>query len=212
VFNEHLEHECFTLVNIIDATIITHLSGVAQSARSYRLIGASKAPKGAYDIGAILPELGGLQQIQTYLPPNSTGGKTYALKMRARITIMGQEQLTRLLEELFDQGTRYVNLKTASELVALTHADNTALYRLAIHLTNNIPDGTKESPATTWKNLVQELHQASQELGEEFVECPGISPVTCTDRAIDHVPEATRLVEKLTKVARKSPCLLDGGV
>lgn len=200
MFNEHLEHECFTLVNIVDATIITHLSGVAQSARSYRLIGASKAPKGVYDIGAILPELGGLQQIQTYLPPASGGGnKTYALNMRARATIMGQEQLIPLLEELFDQGARYVNLKTASELVALTHEDNTALYRLATHLANNIPDGTKEPPVTIWKNLVQELHQATQELGEEFVECPGINPVTCTDRAINHVPEATRLVEKLTK-------------
>ena len=212
MFNEHLERECFTLANIIDATIITHLSGVAQSARSYRLIGASKAPKGVYDIGAILPELGGLQQIQTYLPPNSTSGKTYALKMRARITIMGQEQLTHLLEELFDQGARYVNLKTASELVALTHEDNTALYLLATHLTNNIPDGTKESPVTIWKDLVQELHQAAQEAGNDSVECPGINPVKCTDRAIDHIPEATRLVEKLTKVARKSPCLSDGGM
>lgn len=199
MFNEHLERECFTLVNIVDATIITHSMGVAQAARSYRLIGVSKAPKGVYDIGAILPELGGLQQIQTYLPPNPTGGKTYALKMRARATIMGQEQLAPLLEELFDQGVRYVNLKTASELVALTHEDNTALYRLATHLTNNIPDGTKESLATTWKNLVQELHQATQELGEEFVECPGINPVKCTDRAINHMPVATRLVEKLTK-------------
>lgn len=199
MFNEHLERECFTLVNIVDATIITHSMGVAQAARSYRLIGVSKAPKGVYDIGAILPELGGLQQIQTYLPLNPTGGKTYALKMRARATIMGQEQLAPLLEELFDQGVRYVNLKTASELVALTHADNTALYRLATHLTNNIPDGTKESLATTWKNLVQELHQATQELGEEFVECPGINPVKCTDRAINHMPVATRLGEKLTK-------------
>ena len=199
MFNEHLERECFTLVNIVDATIITHSMGVAQAARSYRLIGVSKAPKGVYDIGAILPELGGLQQIQTYLPPNPTGGKTYALKMRARATIMGQEQLAPLLEELFDQGVRYVNLKTASELLALTHEDNTALYRLATHLTNNIPDGTKESLATTWKNLVQELHQATQELGEEFVECPGINPVKCTDRAINHMPVATRLVEKLTK-------------
>lgn len=199
MFNEHLERECFTLVNIVDATIITHSMGVAQAARSYRLIGVSKAPKGVYDIGAILPELGGLQQIQTYLPPNPTGGKTYALKMRARATIMGQEQLAPLLEELFDQGVRYVNLKTASELVALTHEDNTALYRLATHLTNNIPDGTKESLATTWKNLVQELHQATQELGEEFVECPGINSVKCTDRAINHMPVTTRLVEKLTK-------------
>lgn len=199
MFNEHLEHEYFTLVNIIDATIITHLSGVAQSARSYRLIGASKAPKGVYDIGAILPELGGLQQIQTYLPPSSTGGKTYALKMRARMTIMGQEQLTRLLEELFDQGVRYVNLKTASELVALTHEDNTTLYRLATHLANNIPGGTRESPVTTWKNLVQELHKTAQEAGNDSVECPGINPIICTDRAINHTPEATRLVEKLTK-------------
>lgn len=199
MFNEHLERECFTLVNIVDVTIITHSMGVVQAARSYRLIGVSKAPKGVYDIGAILPELGGLQQIHTYLPPTGTGGKTYALNVRARMTIMGQEQITPLLEELFDQGARYVNLKTASELVALTHEDNTTLYRLATHLTNNIPDGTKEPPVTIWKNLVQELHQATQELGEEFVECPGINPVTCTDRDINHVPEATRLVEQLTK-------------
>lgn len=199
MFNEHLEHECFTLVNIVDATIITHLSGVAQSARSYRLIGASKAPKGVYDIGAILPELGGLQQIQTYLPPNSTGGKTYALKMRARATIMGQEQLTHLLEELFDQGARYINLKVASELVSLTHENNTALYRLATHLINTIPDGTKESPVATWKNLVQELHKTAQETAKETVECPGINPIKCTDTAINHTPEANRLVEQLTK-------------
>ena len=94
MFNEHLEYECFTLVNIIDVTIITHSMGVVQDARSYRLIGVSKAPKGVYDIGAILPELGGLQQIQTYLPPANTGGKTYALNIRARMTIMGQEQIT----------------------------------------------------------------------------------------------------------------------
>lgn len=199
MFNEHLEQECFTLVNIIDATIITHSMGVAQAARSYRLIGASKAPKGVYDIGAILPELGGLQQIQTYLPPANTGNKTYALNVRARITIMGQEQITPLLEELFDQGARYVNLKTASELVALTHTDNTALYRLATHLTNTIPDDTKESPVTTWKNLVQELHKTAQETAKETVECPGINPIKCTDRAINHTPGANRLVEKLTK-------------
>lgn len=199
MFNEHLERECFTLVNIIDATIITHSMGVAQAARSYRLVGVSKAPKGVYDIGAILPELGGLQQIQTYLPPANTGNKTYALNVRARMTIKGQEQLTRLLEELFDQGARYINLKVASELVSLTHENNTALYRLATHLTNTIPDGTKESPVTTWKNLVQELHKTAQEAGNDSVECPGISPVKCTDTAINHTPEANRLVEKLTK-------------
>ena len=199
MFNEHLECECFTLVNVIDVTIITHSMGVAQAARSYRLIGASKAPKGVYDIGAILPELGGLQQIQTYLPPANTGNKTYALNVRARMTIMGQEQITPLLEELFDQGARYVNLKTASELVTLTHENNTTLYRLATHLTNTIPDGTKESPVTIWKNLVQELHKTAQEAGNDSVECPGINPIKCTDRAINHVPEATRLVEKLTK-------------
>lgn len=199
MFNEHLERECFTLVNIIDVTIITHSMGVAQAARSYRLIGVSKAPKGVYDIGTILPELGGLQQIQTYLPPANTDGKTYALNIRARMTIMGQEQITPLLEELFDQGARYVNLKTASELVSLTHENNTALYRLATHLTNTIPDGTKETPATTWKNLVQELHKTAQETAKETVECPGINPIICTDRAINHVPEATRLVEKITK-------------
>ncbi len=199
MFNEHLECERFTLVNIIDATIITHSMGVAQTARSYRLIGVSKAPKGVYDIGAVLPELGGLQQIQTYLPPTGTGGKTCALNVRARMTIMGQEQLTRLLEELFDQGARYVNLKTASELVALTHENNTALYRLATHLTNTIPDGTKESPVATWKNLVQELHKVAQETAKDSVECPGISPVKCTDTAINHTPEANRLVEQLTK-------------
>lgn len=205
MFNEHLERECFTLVNIIDATIITHSMGVAQAARSYRLIGASKAPKGVYDIGAVLPELGGLQQIQTYLPPTGTGGKTCALNVRARMTIMGQEQITPLLEELFDQGARYVNLKTASELVALTHENNTALYRLATHLTNTIPDDTKESPVTTWKNLVQELHKTAQETAKDSVECPGINPIKCTDRAIDHVPEATRLVEKLTKEKTLEP-------
>lgn len=199
MFNEHLEYECFTLVNIIDVTIITHSMGVVQDARSYRLIGVSKAPKGVYDIGAILPELGGLQQIQTYLPPANTGGKTYALNIRARMTIMGQEQITPLLEELFDQGARYINLKVASELVALTHETNTALYRLATHLTNTIPDGTKESPVATWKNLVQELHKTAQETAEETVECPGINPIKCTDRAINHVPEANRLVEQLTK-------------
>ena len=199
MFNEHLERECFTLVNIIDVTIITHSMGVAQAARSYRLIGVSKAPKGVYDIGTILPELGGLQQIQTYLPPANTDGKTYALNIRARMTIMGQEQITPLLEELFDQGARYVNLKTDSELVSLTHENNTALYRLATHLTNTIPDGTKETPATTWKNLVQELHKTAQETAKETVECPGINPIICTDRAINHVPEATRLVEKITK-------------
>lgn len=199
MFNEHLEREHFTLVNIIDATIITHSMGVAQAARSYRLIGVSKAPEGVYDIGVILPELGGLQQIQTYLPPVNTGGKTYALKARARITIMGQEQLTHLLEELFDQGARYINLKVASELVALTHENNTTLYRLATHLTNNIPDGTKEAPATTWKNLVQELHKNAQETAKDSVECPGISPIKCTDTAINHTPEANRLVEQLTK-------------
>ena len=199
MFNEHLECECFTLVNVIDVTIITHSMGEAQAARSYRLIGASKAPKGVYDIGAILPELGGLQQIQTYLPPANTGNKTYALNVRARMTIMGQEQITPLLEELFDQGARYVNLKTASELVTLTHENNTTLYRLATHLTNTIPDGTKESPVTIWKNLVQELHKTAQEAGNDSVECPGINPIKCTDRAINHVPEATRLVEKLTK-------------
>jgi hypothetical protein len=205
VFNEYLERECFTLVNIIDATIITHSVGVAQAARSYRLIGVSKAPKGVYDIGAILPELGGLQQIQTYLPPANTGGKTYALNVRARMTIMRQEQITPLLEELFDQGARYVNLKTASELVTLTHEDNTALYRLATHLTNNIPDGTKETPATTWKNLVQKLHNTAQEAGNDSVECPGINPIKCTDTAIDHIPEATRLVKKLTKEKTLEP-------
>ena len=199
MFNEHLERECFALVNIVDATIITHLSGVAQSARSYRLIGVSKAPKGVYDIGAILPELGGLQQIQTYLPPVNTGNKTYVLNVRAHMTIMGQEQIAPLLEELFDQGARYINLKVASELVSLTHENNTALYRLATHLTNTIPDGTKESPVTTWKNLVQELHKVAQETAKDSVECPGISPVKCTDTAINHTPEATRLVEKLTK-------------
>lgn len=199
MFNEHLERECFALVNIVDATIITHLMGVAQAARSYRLIGVSKAPKGVYDIGAILPELGGLQQIQTYLPPENTGNKTYTLNVRARMTIMGQEQITPLLEELFDQGTRYINLKVASELVSLTHENNTALYRLATHLTNTIPDGTKETPATTWKNLVQELHKTAQETAKETVECPGINPIKCTDRAINHTPEANRLVEKLTK-------------
>lgn len=199
MFNEHLERECFALVNIVDATIITHLSGVAQSARSYRLIGVSKAPKGVYDIGAILPELGGLQQIQTYLPPANTGNKTYVLNVRAHMTIMGQEQIAPLLEELFDQGARYINLKVASELVSLTHENNTALYRLATHLTNTIPDGTKESPVTTWKNLVQELHKVAQETAKDSVECPGISPVKCTDTAINHTPEATRLVEKLTK-------------
>lgn len=205
MFNEHLECECFTLVNIIDATIITHSMSVVQSARSYRLIGVSKAPKGVYDIGVILPELGGLQQIQTYLPPAGTSGKTYALNVRARMTIMRQEQITPLLEELFDQGARYVNLKTASELVTLTHEDNTALYRLATHLTNNIPDGTKESPVTIWKNLVQELHNTAQETAKDSVECPGINPIKCTDRAIDHVPEATRLVEKLTKEKTLEP-------
>lgn len=199
MFNEHLEYECFTLVNIIDVTIITHSMGVVQDARSYRLIGVSKAPKGVYDIGAILPELGGLQQIQTYLPPANTGGKTYALNIRARMTIMGQEQITPLLEELFDQGARYINLKVASELVALTHETNTALYRLATHLTNTIPDGTKESPVATWKNLVQELHKTAQETAEETVECPGINPIKCTDTATNHVPEASRLVEQLTK-------------
>lgn len=199
MFNEHLEYECFTLVNIIDLTIITHSIGVVQAARSYRLIGVSKAPKGVYDIGAILPELGGLQQIQTYLPPAGTGGKTYTLNVRARMTIMGQERLTRLLEELFDQGARYINLKVASELVALTHENNTALYRLATHLINTIPDGTKESPVATWKNLVQELHKVAQETAKDSVECPGISPVKCTDTAINHTPEATRLVEQLTK-------------
>lgn len=199
MFNEHLEYECFTLVNIIDVTIITHSIGVVQAARSYRLIGVSKAPKGVYDIGAILPELGGLQQIQTYLPPTGTGGKTYALNVRARMTIIGQEQITPLLEELFDQGARYINLKVASELVALTRENNTALYRLATHLINNIPDGTKESLATTWKNLVQELHKNAQEATKDSVECPGISPVKCTDTAINHTPEANRLVEQLTK-------------
>ena len=205
MFNEYLERECFTLVNIIDATIITHSMGVAQAARSYRLIGVSKAPKGIYDIGAILPELGGLQQIQTYLPPTNTGNKTYALNVRARMTIMGQEQITPLLEELFDQGARYINLKVASELVALTHEDNTTLYRLATHLTNNIPDGTKESPVTIWRNLVRELHNTAQEASNDSVECPGINPVKCTDRAISHVPEATRLVEKLTKEKTLEP-------
>lgn len=205
MFNEHLERECFTLVNIIDVTIITHSMGVAQAARSYRLIGASKAPKGVYDIGAILPELGGLQQIQTYLPPASTGGKTYALNVRARMTIMGQEQITPLLEELFDQGARYINLKVASELVALTHENNTALYRLVTHLINGIPDGTQEAPATTWKNLVQELHKTAQEAGNDSVECPGINPIKCTDRIIDHIPEATRLVEQLTKEKTLEP-------
>lgn len=199
MFNEHLECEHFTLVNIIDVTIITHSMGVVQSARSYRLIGVSKAPKGVYDIGAILPELGGLQQIQTYLPPANTGNKTYALNVRARMTIMGQEQITPLLEELFDQGARYINLKVASELVALTHADNTALYRLATHLTNTIPDDTKEPLATTWKNLVQELHKNAQEAAKDSVECPGINPIICTDRAINHTPEATRLVKQLIK-------------
>lgn len=199
MFNEHLEYECFTLVNIIDVTIITHSMGVAQAARSYRLIGVSKAPKGVYDIGAILPELGGLQQIQTYLPPANTGNKTYALNVRAHMTIMGQEQITPLLEELFDQGARYINLKVASELVALTHENNTTLYRLATHLTNTIPDDTKETPVTTWKNLVQELHKTAQEAGNDSVECPGISPVKCTDTAINHTPEANRLVEQLTK-------------
>lgn len=205
MFNEHLEYECFTLVNIIDVTIITHSMGVVQDARSYRLIGVSKAPKGVYDIGAILPELGGLQQIQTYLPPANTGGKTYALNIRARMTIMGQEQITPLLEELFDQGARYINLKVASELVALTHETNTALYRLATHLTNTIPDDTKESPVTTWKNLVQELHNTAQETAKDSVECPGINPIKCTDTAIDHVPEANRLVEKLTKEKTLEP-------
>lgn len=199
MFNEHLERECFTLVNIIDVTIITHSMGVAQAARSYRLIGASKAPEGVYDIGAILPELGGLQQIQTYLPPTNTGGKTHALNVRAHMTIMGQEQITPLLEELFDQGARYVNLKTASELVALTHENNTALYRYATRITNNIPDGTQKAPVTTWKKLVQELHKTAQETAKDSVECPGINPIKCTDTAIDHVPEATRLVEQLTK-------------
>lgn len=199
MFNKHLERECFTLVNIIDVTIITHSMGVAQAARSYRLIGVSKAPKGVYDIGAILPELGGLQQIQTYLPPASTGGKTHALNVRVRMTIMGQEQVTPLLEELFDQGARYINLKVASELVALTHENNTTLYRLATHLTNTIPDDTKESPVTTWKNLVQELHETAQETAKDSVECPGINPIKCTDTAINHTPEANRLVEQLTK-------------
>lgn len=205
MFNEHLERECFTLVNIIDVTIITHLMGVAQAARSYRLIGVSKAPKGVYDIGAILPELGGLQQIQTYLPPANTGNKTYTLNVRARMTIMGQEQITPLLEELFDQGARYINLKVASELVALTHETNTALYRLATHLTNTIPDDTKESPVTTWKNLVQELHKTAQETAKETVECPGINPIVCTNKTIDHIPEATRLVEQLTKEKTLEP-------
>ena len=115
------------------------------------------------------------------------------------MTIMGQEQIAPLLEELFDQGARYINLKVASELVSLTHKDNTALYRLATHLTNTIPDGAKESPVATWKNLVQELHKVAQETAKDSVECPGISPVKCTDTAINHTPEATRLVEQLTK-------------